>query len=471
MAIDAGKDLSYLVMHAFAPSLTAASRYFHTTEDRLRMAANALLPSLTAGFIQRANVRDANGRSGLRDLCATITAPAIDASFAASLPNAFATPAVIERLAAFGISQARAILPTGPERMLPAVAERTGVSPLTLLPLCGLLTSTLLGVLKAHAQGRRDAVAALAPLLRATPDPKPRRWLVPALLLCCAALVACGIVWLFMHAGSPATTSAVSGHADRATSVSLVSDDHGKPMVRAQVDTTERKQELLQALTSTFGNEGYTADVSIDAAAAPASWWSKLPALLAMLHKPNVDVSIKGQAVQVAAGTGDELRGLREQIVGLLGDGYSWSELQVSEAIAMSAKALQEGLAALDPSKCTAADVVQVLNAHPINFDSGATALPERELEGMAAASKAVAGCAKGARLQIQGHTDSLGSTEVNLAVSKQRADAVRSFLVTHGVNADSLEAVGYGASRPVAENETPKGRYENRRIAFALLP
>lgn len=75
-----------------------------------------------------------------------------------------------------------------------------------------------------------------------------------------------------------------------------------------------------------------------------------------------------------------------------------------------------------------------------------------------------------GLQVEIQGHTDSLGREAYNLWLSQQRAEAVRYFLVQHGVEATRLNAVGYGEYRPAASNDTEEGRVANRRVEFKLI-
>ncbi|MEQ7156536.1 OmpA family protein [Brevundimonas aurifodinae] len=71
-----------------------------------------------------------------------------------------------------------------------------------------------------------------------------------------------------------------------------------------------------------------------------------------------------------------------------------------------------------------------------------------------------------GLRLTVEGHTDSTGSAEVNRTLSQRRADRVRDAIVTrYGVAAERLGAIGYGSSRPVADNGTEQGRALNRRV------
>lgn len=70
-------------------------------------------------------------------------------------------------------------------------------------------------------------------------------------------------------------------------------------------------------------------------------------------------------------------------------------------------------------------------------------------------------------RLEISGHTDDVGDDRLNLDLSQSRADAVRTWFVAHGIDAERLRAVGYGELRPRAENTTDAGRAENRRVEF----
>jgi outer membrane protein OmpA-like peptidoglycan-associated protein len=71
--------------------------------------------------------------------------------------------------------------------------------------------------------------------------------------------------------------------------------------------------------------------------------------------------------------------------------------------------------------------------------------------------------------VRIEGHTDSAGDAAANQTLSERRAVAVRDALVARGVEATRIEAVGYGATRPIADNGTPGGRQQNRRIEIVL--
>jgi OmpA-OmpF porin, OOP family len=70
-------------------------------------------------------------------------------------------------------------------------------------------------------------------------------------------------------------------------------------------------------------------------------------------------------------------------------------------------------------------------------------------------------------RIEIQGYTDSVGADAYNLKLSQRRADAVKYYLVSKGVNGSTLSARGYGKANPLVSNDTAENRAKNRRVAF----
>jgi outer membrane protein OmpA-like peptidoglycan-associated protein len=74
-------------------------------------------------------------------------------------------------------------------------------------------------------------------------------------------------------------------------------------------------------------------------------------------------------------------------------------------------------------------------------------------------------------KVQIEGHTDSIGTDAYNQKLSERRANAVKKYLVEQvGISADRLKAVGYGESRPAYSNDTKEGRSKNRRVEFSPM-
>lgn len=72
-------------------------------------------------------------------------------------------------------------------------------------------------------------------------------------------------------------------------------------------------------------------------------------------------------------------------------------------------------------------------------------------------------------RIRVEGHTDSTGTDDYNQRLSERRANSVREYLVSQGVTRGSITAVGYGESRPRADNSTSSGRQLNRRVEISI--
>jgi outer membrane protein OmpA-like peptidoglycan-associated protein len=72
-------------------------------------------------------------------------------------------------------------------------------------------------------------------------------------------------------------------------------------------------------------------------------------------------------------------------------------------------------------------------------------------------------------KIFLEGHTDDTGSAEDNLVLSKRRAESVKRYLISRGIREDFITADGKGEASPIASNDTPKGRAENRRVEIVL--
>jgi outer membrane protein OmpA-like peptidoglycan-associated protein len=73
--------------------------------------------------------------------------------------------------------------------------------------------------------------------------------------------------------------------------------------------------------------------------------------------------------------------------------------------------------------------------------------------------------------IRVEGHTDSRGSDEYNMDLSKRRANAVKNLIVQRGVSENRIEVVGFGKTTPIATNETEAGRAKNRRVEIKIAP
>ncbi|HVS88700.1 MAG TPA: OmpA family protein [Candidatus Acidoferrum sp.] len=109
-----------------------------------------------------------------------------------------------------------------------------------------------------------------------------------------------------------------------------------------------------------------------------------------------------------------------------------------------------------------------IVNMSDVLFDTGSYTLKPGAREMLAKISGIVL-AHPGLNLQIEGHTDSVGSDEFNQQLSERRADSVGNFLTQQGVQASTITARGFGKTQPVVSNDTPEGRQRNRRVEIVV--
>ena len=114
----------------------------------------------------------------------------------------------------------------------------------------------------------------------------------------------------------------------------------------------------------------------------------------------------------------------------------------------------------------------QIQITEQVNFRTGSDRIVgRRSFEVLDAVAAVLRAHAEIARVEVQGHTDNRGNAGRNRALSQRRAEAVRQYLVAHGVSADRLSARGFGPDQPLESNSTEAGRARNRRVEFHFAP
>ena len=76
----------------------------------------------------------------------------------------------------------------------------------------------------------------------------------------------------------------------------------------------------------------------------------------------------------------------------------------------------------------------------------------------------------KDLKIRIDGHTDSDGEEGANQILSQKRAESVKNYLISQGIDANRIAAKGYGESNPIADNATAQGKAKNRRTEISIL-
>lgn len=109
-----------------------------------------------------------------------------------------------------------------------------------------------------------------------------------------------------------------------------------------------------------------------------------------------------------------------------------------------------------------------IVNMSDVLFDSGRATLRPGAREKLAKVAGIVLAY-PGLRLEVEGHTDSVGPADYNQDLSERRANAVRSFLIDQGMPSNTIAARGFGMTQPVATTGTSAGRQENRRVELVV--
>jgi outer membrane protein OmpA-like peptidoglycan-associated protein len=109
-----------------------------------------------------------------------------------------------------------------------------------------------------------------------------------------------------------------------------------------------------------------------------------------------------------------------------------------------------------------------IINLSDVLFDTGSANLKAGAREKLARVSGILAS-QQGLRLEVEGHTDSVGSAASNQSLSERRAESVRAYLVDNKILAATVGTVGFGESKPVATNDTATGRQQNRRVELVV--
>jgi len=109
-----------------------------------------------------------------------------------------------------------------------------------------------------------------------------------------------------------------------------------------------------------------------------------------------------------------------------------------------------------------------IVNMSDVLFDTAKFTLRPEAREKLAKVAGIVSGH-PGLRLDVEGHTDSVGGDDYNQQLSEERGGSVRDYLIEQGMNRTSVSSKGFGKTQPVASNETASGRQQNRRVELVI--
>ncbi|PCU45369.1 OmpA family protein, partial [Listeria monocytogenes] len=214
--------------------------------------------------------------------------------------------------------------------------------------------------------------------------------------------------------------------------------------VRGRLPGEADRRRVWSALVAQYGQGGVTGDILRDPQAQAPRWLDRLVTLAPVLRHPGLSLSFTGDALHVDMTRLPE--GDRIAVSNTLRRAFG--HLQVSGLWDAGRIALAQLPAQPEPQELVAA-----LNQGKVGFEHKSPVLRAAGRDMLRASAQAILAAGPGVRLEVGGHTDSLGAAETNLQLSQQRADVVVAELQALGVPASALEPRGYGEEHPVADN------------------
>ncbi|WP_299675994.1 OmpA family protein [uncultured Roseobacter sp.] len=227
--------------------------------------------------------------------------------------------------------------------------------------------------------------------------------------------------------------------------------------------------EKMREVTDSFARAKFGSDKVYTAARVvddlPADWSTRvLTGLQALAYLHNGSVTVTPDALTLSGQSGN--RNARASVAQFMASKLGQDSPYKIDVVYIEAL---DPIAALPtPQECEA-DLGQIVSASKITFEPGSATIDESALSTMDMIAEVLQACGD-LRLEVQGHTDSQGREEMNLALSQARAESVLNELRARRVLTGSFIAKGYGETRPIAENDTEAGREANRRIEFRLI-
>lgn len=238
----------------------------------------------------------------------------------------------------------------------------------------------------------------------------------------------------------------------------------GQVQIRGKVGTS-----LLNTTAQNYAKARFGADAvhmgTLIAEDLPADWSVRvLAALEGLSHMENGAIIVEPEKISVNGKTGNltAQSDITQLFVEKLGDDANF-DLNIDYV-----KALDPLAGLPTPEECIA-QILDITQTQKILFDPGSDSLTSATQPVIDKIAEVLTKC-DSAPIEIAGYTDSQGREEMNLTLSKNRAEAVLTALRARRVPTGTYEANGYGEEDPIADNETEEGREANRRIEFRLI-
>ena len=238
----------------------------------------------------------------------------------------------------------------------------------------------------------------------------------------------------------------------------------GQVQIRGPVINPRAQRTLQTFAYAVFGSDDVYLSTKLQNN-LPEGWMVRSLASLAGLSQLNSGlVTVSPNAIDITGLTGrrSTRTDIAQILIDRLGDGAEF-ELDVTYLEEL------DPLARMLTGDACVAEINNLGRKNKIKFEPGSATLDANSRDTVQAIAEVFDRCLE-APIEIAGHTDSQGREEMNLNLSKGRAEAVLTALRGARVKLKSLTAEGYGETQPIGDNSTEEGREANRRIEFRLL-
>lgn len=222
-------------------------------------------------------------------------------------------------------------------------------------------------------------------------------------------------------------------------------------VVSGMVPDDATKLKIIAGVRAVYGDQPIIDQILVGGVQAPPNWTGNVEALISPQLKSIAKgtLAIEGTAVSIRGEVSDvsTRQAIEKQMTAKLQHGY----------------AFKNGLRVAATSQAV---LDRALDSRVIEFEHGSAMLTPagmRIIDEMADAMTRLSA----AKVEVIGHTDSVGNPAANLALSRARADSVKTYLVKKGIATELISTSGMGADHPIANNATEEGRKRNRRIEF----
>jgi outer membrane protein OmpA-like peptidoglycan-associated protein len=239
----------------------------------------------------------------------------------------------------------------------------------------------------------------------------------------------------------------------------------------AQFDPTDlhTAKETLGVAEQYFKSDGATQETRDIAYAAErrAEIATARAQALESVHERDATVAQMNAATLNALGRANQQKAMDEQSLAGAQQALAAEKQREADADKRASEATAD-LARVASVRQDARGLVITLSGSVLFASGKATVLPGAQSR-LADVANALTKQDPASKIVVQGYTDSRGSDALNQDLSQHRAESVVAFMTSHGVAADRITAMGFGASNPIADNASPEGRANNRRVEIVV--